>query len=194
MLGTTYLNEIISLNDDISPADFLEELRSRIIKALAGSEQAGTRDGLDISMIRLNAKTLVGEWAGANNPLWIIRDKITSFVGSGAVAVLDNDSHQLIELKPDKQPIGLSERILPFRNHRIQLEKNDVLYMFSDGYSDQFGGTRGKKYKTLNFKRKTLELAAESMEDQLEILQSEFDSWKGDHSQVDDVCVFGFRV
>lgn len=194
MLGTTYLNEIISLEDSIAPGDFLEDLRSRIIKALAGAEQAGTRDGLDIAMIRLNTKTLVAEYAGANNPLWIIRKSDKSFVGSGKTNILEDDKYQLIELKADKQPIGLSERILPFKNHRIQLEKGDVLYMFSDGFSDQFGGDRGKKYKSLNFKRKLIEIADRTVGEQLKTLEAEFTSWKGDQAQVDDVCILGFTV
>ncbi len=194
MLGTTYMNEIISLNDGISPADFLEELRKRIIEALTGSELLSSRDGMDLSMIRVNAKTLVAEWSGANNPLWILRDKKIPYVGSDKHQVMEQGDWKLIEYKADKQPIGMSDNILPFRNHRLQLEPTDVLYFFTDGFADQFGGPRGKKYKTLNLKRKLLEIQNHSVEEQMEILESEFFDWKGDQQQVDDVCILNFQL
>lgn len=195
MLGTTYLNEIISLDEiNVSPGEILENLRSRIIKALAHSNHSGARDGMDISMLKVNMDTLVCEWAGANNPLWILRDKTKTVVGSNQFRSFENENWQLIEYKADKQPIGLSEKILPFKNHRIQLEKEDVLYLFSDGFADQFGGEKGKKYKTMQFKRKLLSLQNESMELQGKLLQQEFIDWKGEQAQVDDVCVFGFKI
>ena len=194
MLGTTYLNEIIALDDNVSPADILENLRSRIIKALASSQNEGGRDGLDISMLKVNTQSLVAEWAGANNPLWVLRDKKLPLVGSAKNAVFENEKWQLIEFKADKQPIGLSERILPFRNHRIQMEKGDVIYLFSDGYADQFGGEKGKKYKTMQFKRRLLDIQNETIEIQGKLIEQDFVDWKAELAQVDDVCVFGFRL
>jgi serine phosphatase RsbU (regulator of sigma subunit) len=194
MLGTTYLNEIITPIDDISPADFLDELRKRIIQALSYSEQFGTNDGMDISLLKVNSETLVAEWSGANNPIWIVRKTSLPMIGSSKFASLKIGEHQLIEFKADKQPIGKAERILPFKNHRFQLEPEDVIYMFSDGFADQFGGRFDKKYKTMNFKRLILENQQKNIADQLKVVENVFFDWKGNQAQVDDVCVFAFQI
>ena len=116
------------------------------------------------------------EYAGANNPLWIIRNA------------------ELIETKADKQPIGKYETENPFTTHSIELTKGDSIYIFSDGYVDQFGGEKGKKLKAKAVREILLSVQDMSMEDQKAVLDKSFEKWKGDFEQVDDVCVIGVRV
>lgn len=194
LLGTTFMNEIISDDDEISPSGLLDELRSRFIKALNNSESNETRDGMDISLIRVNKVNLTAEWSGANNPIWVIRKKGSEFVTRSPYNLLEGDQFQLMEIKADKQPIGLSERLFPFKNNRIQLMEGDSIYLFSDGFADQFGGARGKKYKSAPFKKRLLSIQNESIKTQGEILEKDFSDWKGSQFQVDDVCVLGFRL
>lgn len=192
MLGTTFLNEIISIHEHPSPAELLDELRDRISNALSKGAHLYSKDGMDISMIRVNVKTLKAEWSGAYNPLWIVRKgelKIDECDG-----VLSEGDIHLIEWKGDKQPIAYTMDPKPFDIHNIQLEKGDRIYLFSDGYADQFGGGAGKKFKTVNFKRMLLASQEEDMAGQGKIIENHFSEWKGNINQVDDVCVLGIEI
>lgn len=158
----------------------LGELRNKIVKEL--SPDGETRDGMDISLIRIDLKSNEAVWAGANNPLWIIR----------------NGKKQIEIIKPDKQPIGFSEKTQEFSDHNIQFNKGDLLYLFSDGYADQFGGAEirkgGKKLKEANFRKKVEEISGYNLKEQSALLTEYFENWKGDLEQVDDVCVLGMRI
>ena len=155
------------------PGQILDKARDIVIQEFEKSETE-VRDGMDIAICSLIEDKL--EYAGAHNPLWIIRNGI------------------LIETKANKQPIGKFENLQPYNTHSFQLEKGDTIYIFSDGYSDQFGGTRGKKYKTTNFKNFLLSIQENSMEKQLSLLDAEFEKWRGPMEQIDDVCVIGLRI
>ena len=149
------------------------------------------KDGMDISLVNItfpgkneDKKTIV-EWAGANNPLWILR----------------KEDQTITEIKADKQPIGVYSNSKPFTTHKVELNKGDIFYLLSDGYQDQFGGldsksqlTGGKKFKPVRLKKLLLSIRDESMERQKEILDQKFEEWKGDLEQVDDVCVIGVRL
>ncbi|MGZ4055849.1 MAG: tetratricopeptide repeat protein [Bacteroidia bacterium] len=177
MIGNAFLNEIVNEKGITEPGIILSELRTIVIKALkqtgAGGEQ---RDGMDISLLSFSADNTV-EWAGANNPLWLIR------------------KGELIEYKPDKRPIGFFKgQGLPFTNHKIQLEKGDSLYIFTDGYADQFGGPKGKKFKYTQLKEVLLSIQNLPMLKQEEFLMQKFKSWQGNLDQIDDVCIIGVRV
>jgi len=177
MLGTSFLNEINAVDKLLSPAEILDDLRSRFIKELSQTGADGeSKDGMDISLLCLNLKTNELQWSGANNPLFVI------------------SNGELIITKADKQPIGFSHKMTPFTNHSIQFKKSDCVYLFSDGYADQFGGEKGKKYKQSSFKEKLLEIYTKSMSQQKQILEDTFDKWKGEYEQVDDVCVVGMRL
>ncbi|MCH2225631.1 MAG: tetratricopeptide repeat protein [Crocinitomicaceae bacterium] len=194
LLGTTFMNEIISGDEYISPSDLLDELRTRFIQALNKVENNETRDGMDISLIRINKTNLTAQWAGANNPIWIARGKEDPFITSSRHNILEENEFHLMEIKGDKQPIGLSERLFPFKNNRVQLKEGDTIYLFSDGIVDQFGGPKGKKYKSTPFKKRLLSLQNEPIKEQGEIIEKDFLDWKGSQFQVDDVCVLGFRI
>ena len=113
-----------------------------------------------------------------HNPLWIIRA----------------ETGELEEIKADKQPVGDFEFRKPFTNHALQLMKGDQIYFFSDGYVDQFGGPKGKKFKYKTLKKLLLEIRELSMDEQAKKLDQTFKNWKGDLEQLDDVCVIGVRV
>jgi serine phosphatase RsbU (regulator of sigma subunit) len=101
---------------------------------------------------------------------------------------------KLIEIKPDKQPIGKVENPQPFTTHTIELHEGDTIYIFTDGFADQFGGEKGKKFKYKPFKELLLSIQDKSMDEQKQIIEETFIKWKGDLEQVDDVCVIGVRI
>jgi tetratricopeptide (TPR) repeat protein len=196
MLGTTFLNEIIALNEDATPAFILERLRFRIIRALSQStSDDSTKDGMDISLLRFNVKTKEGEWAGAYNPLWVVRanDK-PSFKTSGRLVERKGETHTLYEVKADKFPIGIMENMGEFSNHKVKFLEDDSVYIFSDGFADQFGGIRGKKYRTGKFKDTLLQIENVEIDNRGIALEKELQDWKKDLDQVDDVCVFGIKI
>ena len=161
----------------MTPAGILDRARELVIDRFGKSEEE-VKDGMDISLCALNTKTNEVHWSGANNPLWVIK----------------SGQNEISEIKADKQPIGLYTAAKPFTNHTIQLEKGDSIYLFSDGFPDQFGGEKGKKYKSGKFKKYLLSLQNESMLSQHDLLSKEFDTWKGDIEQIDDVCVIGVKI
>jgi len=195
MLGIAFLNEIISKNEIQTPAQILNELREKFIHELG--LQDSTNDGMDITLVSLrydeptDSKELM--WAGAYNPLWIVKNK-GKLLTADFTPTLTIDQLAFYEVKPDKQPIGKSDYQADFTNHTLNLEKGDMLYLFSDGYQDQFGGESGKKLKKSGFKELILSLAEQPLENQLRNMNDFFDTWKGAHEQVDDVCVIGIKL
>ncbi len=190
MLGTAYLNEIISTEVHITPDLILNQLREKIVNQLSQSENIeDSKDGMDISLIALNLKTLEAEWAGANNPIYIVREKRDE-----SIEIMESDSHVLAEIKGDKQPIGFSSIQKPFTKHHISFKKGELFYLMSDGYADQFGGPKNKKYRYRPLKEMILNLANTDMHEQKNIISKEFDEWKGNEEQLDDVCILGVRL
>ena len=185
MIGNSFLSEIVNERALTRPGLILDKLRNLVIRALKQNDaESGANDGMDISIMCLSEvkaddgsmKTKV-DWSGANNPLWIIRNG------------------NCIEYKPDKRPISFSRgQELPFTNHSIELQKGDALYIFTDGFADQFGGEKGKKFKYKQLQSVLLSIQHEPMQKQEEILDSTFKTWKGSLEQVDDVLVIGVRL
>ncbi len=178
MIGNTFLTDIVEGRGITKPSEILIELRNLVIKALKQSgDYSDSKDGMDMALLSFNDELNTVEFAGANNPFWLIREG------------------ECLEYKADKRPIGYSEGIaLPFTNHLVELKKNDTLYIFTDGFADQFGGKNGKKLKYKPFQEKLLSLQSESMESQEAHLSQMFDEWRGNHDQVDDVLIVGVRV
>ncbi|MBN4071304.1 serine/threonine-protein phosphatase [Crocinitomix catalasitica] len=158
------------------PEDILNKTREIVIAEFEKSVQ-DVQDGMDISLCTYNPQTRELWWAGANNPLWIIR----------------KGSEEIEELKPDKQPIAVYSAIQPFTGHSIQMHEGDTIYVFTDGYQDQFGGERGKKYRPAQLRETLVSLSKKDITQQKEILNQDFEDWKGDYEQVDDVCLLGVR-
>jgi tetratricopeptide (TPR) repeat protein len=181
MLCTAYLNEINASENILSPAEILDKLREKIVKELKQSGETGeNKDGMDVSMMRLNLRTMEMQWAGANNPLWISK--------------LVEEKLKLVEVKADKQPIGYTINPKPFTNHHISITKGDTIYLFSDGYADQFGGPKGKKFKQKQLQEKLLSIYHEALSVQKEILNTTFEEWRGGLDQLDDVAMIGVRM
>ena len=171
------LNQAVKEYGIVQPGLILDKTRELVIDAFSESNES-VKDGMDIALISLNKKTLELQYAGANNPIWIKRKGVV----------------EIEIVKANKQPIGSFDNLLPFTNHRIQLNKGDCFYIFSDGYADQFGGGKGKKMKYKPFKSLLNANSHKRMEEQYLTLETHFNVWKGDLEQVDDVCVIGVRV
>jgi serine phosphatase RsbU (regulator of sigma subunit) len=178
MIGNTLLNNIVIERNITRPDLILNELRKEIIKALKQGEDSQSKDGMDISLICLNTNTNILQAACANNPIWIIKK-----------------DRSLIEIKADKQPIGYVSNVFKdFTLHDIQLEKGDSFYQFTDGYADQFGGEKGKKFKYNQLKEILIEHKELPLKQQMVVLKNTFDKWRGNLQQIDDVLVSGIRV
>ena len=159
------------------PGKLLDRTREIVVERLTKSS-IDVKDGMDISLCALNLKTKKLQWAGANNPIWILRKGAT----------------QIEDIKPNKQPIGLYHPSTPFTTHQLELNKGDSIYVFTDGYQDQFGGSKGKKFKVKQLKEIILENSELSMNDQLILLKTTFLQWKGELEQLDDVCMIGVKI
>ncbi|OFX26987.1 MAG: hypothetical protein A2033_15950 [Bacteroidetes bacterium GWA2_31_9] len=176
MLGVTFLDEIVNDMKITRPDNILNELRKRIINALQQKGSMGEqKDGMDISLCAIDTKASTLLFSGANNPLYYVREG------------------NLTEIKGDKMPIAIYETMLNFNLHEIKLQKNDIIYVFSDGFADQFGGIKGKKFKYEPLKKLLVSISNRPMNAQREALDIAFQEWKGDLEQVDDVCIIGVR-
>jgi serine phosphatase RsbU (regulator of sigma subunit) len=168
------------LEDKITtPGKILDRTRELVIEQFARSEQE-VKDGMDISLVALAPVGTDGhlslQWSGANNPLWIIRNG------------------EVLETKPDKQPIGKYAAASPFTTHTMVLQKGDTIYIFTDGFQDQFGGEKGKKYKAASLKSFLISIVHHPASKQRELLLQEFEQWRGGVEQIDDVCIMGVRI
>lgn len=167
------LNRSVREHGLTDPGEILTKTREIVIQEFAKSEE-DVKDGMDIALCALQGNKL--HYAGANNPLWIIR------------------KGEIIETKANKQPIGQFDNPVPYTTHSFELEKGDTIYIFSDGYMDQFGGEKGKKFTIKAFRELILSIQDTSMDAQKRIIDEAFETWKGALEQVDDVCVLGVRV
>lgn len=220
MLGTALLNEIINnIVGKIKANEILNLLRENLILSLHQTGSIGeSKDGMDIALCILDVDTNMLQFCGANNPCWIVsnqhclstdrsvlgsqqptlpagRKVANSQLQEKVSELTSRESVELIELKPNKMPIGIyTEEQIPFINTEIQLNKGDILYITSDGYVDQFGGPKGKKFKKAQLKKLLLLNREKTLEEQNIILEKEFYSWMGNLEQVDDVLVMGIRI
>jgi serine phosphatase RsbU (regulator of sigma subunit) len=185
MLGISFLNEIIVEQNEIHAAAILNKLRDKIIRAMEQKTgEIKQRDGMDIALCVWNKTKNILEFAGANNPLWLIRPSASA-----------ESNNELTEFKADKMPVGsYGDRLDPFSVKSISLQKGDMIYTFSDGYSDQFGGEKGKKFKESNFRKLLVSIVNLPVNQQKDLIDQNFENWKGQLEQIDDVCVIGIRV
>ncbi len=178
IIGNSLLNEISHQAEMSDPGYILNVLRDRIILAL--KQQSGeqeSKDGMDMMLCCIDKKNKKLSFAGANNPLYLIR------------------KGELKEFKGNKQPIGVYGDVLkPFTNQELDLLPGDIIYIFSDGYPDQFGGPKGKKFLYTRFKELLLSISGRTMDQQYSDLDRAFWDWKMEHEQVDDVLVIGIRI
>ncbi len=179
IVGHNLLDRVLAEHKITQPARILDELNKGISDTLRQTdlEDNTVRDGMDIALCSFDRKKGILEFAGAYNPLWLFRN------------------NELIEVKANKFPIGNSRsgENNKFTNHEIPLQKGDTMYIFSDGYCDQFGGPDGKKFKTKALKQLLMDSQHLDMAEQRELLNTTIENWRGNHEQVDDILVIGTR-
>jgi hypothetical protein len=182
MIGSEKLKDAVDVSD--KPGEIITELNKGLKGALRQSGETGTRDGMDISVVMLPAdysyeKSIQVEYAGANRPLWVIK----------------KNGSEVLEYKATKHAVGgHTNDEQEFTLQALEFEKNDTIYLFSDGYADQFGGTNAKKMMTKRFKDVLLQIANKTMKEQKEFLANYFEEWRGENEQVDDILVIGIRL
>ena len=178
MIGTSLLNEFIIENNLEDTAEVLTKMREQIIKSLDQKGLQGeNKDGMDMALCKYDPKKGTVQYSGAYNPL---------------IHISKNEINQI---KGDSQPVGLhTGKKLTFTNKEIQVAKGDMLYIYSDGFPDQFGGEKGKKYLSGKFKKFLLSISDKPIDEQNTLIKAEFANWIGDHEQIDDVCVMGVRI
>jgi len=170
------LNKAVSELALKKPGEILDKVTEMVVDTFKKGH-TDIKDGMDISLCVINTKTREVAWAGANNPLWYI-----------------NNDNELKEITANKQPVGKSEKYTSFTTHVLNLAKGTLVYLFTDGYADQFGGPKGKKFKykqlaDLIFRNKDLPMSEQRL-----ALDSTFTDWKGNIEQVDDVCIIGIKL
>ena len=179
LVGYTLLNQTINMPDVNTPAHVLDFMHKELLNTLNKKrDEIVINDGMDMSVCVFDKESMKLYYAAANHELYHIRNGI------------------LTQIKGDKQAIGLQslETFKPYNNYSHDLQKGDVVYMFSDGFEDQFGGEKGKKYRSSHFREYLLGIQSHTMANQKSLLEKEFASWKGHHEQVDDVLVIGIKI
>ncbi|PKP18014.1 MAG: hypothetical protein CVU05_14455, partial [Bacteroidetes bacterium HGW-Bacteroidetes-21] len=221
MLGIAFLKEIVQKEYITQPAIVLKRLRKEIVRSLKQNEDPNQKDGMDISLCTLNTETMMLQFAGANNTLYIIKNAAISHLPLAVdqdtpancqpclpagrqpmansyleklKADLSPGTATLEEVKGDKMPIGIHERMDPFALQEIQVSKGDCIYMMTDGFADQFGGPQGKKFKSKHLKELLLSNSQHPMSLQNEIVEKALLKWKGSLEQVDDITLMGIRI
>lgn len=187
VICSTALNRAVKEFTITEPGKILDKVRELVLETFGADKDVGgeshVQDGMDISLCVIpspergsnDEKTTI-KWAGANNPFWYVQQ------------------NQIKEIKANKQPIGKTDKPLPFTTHVLELNKGDIFYLFTDGYADQFGGPKGKKFKYKQLEELFLEINNQSMPNQEEVLIKTFDEWKQSYQQIDDVLVIGVKV
>jgi tetratricopeptide (TPR) repeat protein len=179
IVGYNLLNQALNVYGLTKPFLILNDLNKNISKMLHQTEEeSAVKDGMDISLIGLDFSKKIVEYSGAFNPLWIVREGL------------------LIELKADKFPVGafVGETIKSFAHQEFQLKSGDMLYLFTDGYADQFGGSAGKKFKYKNFQSLLINNSNKEVGEQHKIMDDAFEQWRGNLEQVDDILLIGIKI
>lgn len=173
------LNRAVKEFGHIKPNEILDKTRELVLEEFSKSEE-NVSDGMDISLCSLNTVTRKLLWSGANNPLWVFPK--------------NEEKTDFIKVSPDKQPVGKHIRQSPFTLHTLDLEEGDLIYIFTDGLQDQFGGESYKKFKPTRFRKLVHQIKHLPLNQQRKKLNEAFLSWKEEQEQVDDICIIGVRV
>ncbi|UCG28822.1 MAG: SpoIIE family protein phosphatase [Bacteroidales bacterium] len=205
MLGISFLNEIVNKTGITQSNLILDELREHVMQSLkqTGEGEDETKDGMDLSLCVIDKEKRHIQFSGAYNPLLYVRplsDKERKTVEKGEELKVDtgvvyNDNYILFQVRGDKMPIGISAKNHEsFNLHELEMKPGYTMYMFSDGYVDQFGGPEGKKFMSKAFKRLLLDVQDYPMEEQRKILEDNLQDWMGDLAQIDDIIVIGIKL
>ncbi len=176
IVGHNSINRVVKEFDITQPAAVLDKLNELVVKSFSKQQEHEVKDGMDMALCMLDQENMILEYAGANNPLYLVRN--------GELSIT----------KADKQPIGAYENRKAFTNHRFELQKGDVIYIFSDGYIDQFGGPRGKKFMSRRFREMLLQIHNLPPMEQKEFLNKTIVEWMDKEEQIDDILVIGIRI
>jgi serine phosphatase RsbU (regulator of sigma subunit) len=178
MLGVSSLNEIVRKKEVTKASEIINQLRESIIESLQQKGASGEqKDGMDMSLCAINTSSNQLQFAGANNPLFIV-----------------SAQKQLKVIEANKMPVAIYEHMENFTNQEYQLQKGDCLYLCSDGYEDQFGGPKGKKFMIKHLKELFVTISDKPLIEQQKILDLTFENWRGEHEQIDDVTIIGIRI
>ncbi|MBR2104762.1 MAG: SpoIIE family protein phosphatase [Bacteroidales bacterium] len=179
MLGVAFLNEIcVDFNPETHPAPILEQLRHKVITTLKQKDDGAVhKDGMDISLCIFNLATMKMQFSGANNGMYHVRGSV------------------LTEYAPVRNPIGLYPKVRQFEDHDVDIQSGDYIYMFSDGYADQFS-SKSQKFTLRRFRNLFVDINAKTKvaAEQAKILSDTFDQWRGSYKQMDDVLIGGYRI
>ncbi|RLD50800.1 MAG: hypothetical protein DRI94_07740 [Bacteroidetes bacterium] len=182
MLGISFLNEIVKeigkTHEKILAADILNELRKKIITTLSTHGEEERKDGMDMSLAIIDKENMQLNFAGANNPSYILRDA------------------KIAKIEADRMPVGSNKKLndIPFKNKYLTLKTNDCIYLFSDGFADQFGGKFLKKFNSRRFREMLLHIHSHPMAKQEEMVDKILDKWKGNSEQIDDILLIGIKI
>jgi len=175
LLGMSYLNDIIGKEGVTEAGQILNYLRQYVIDSLHQRMEGETKEGMDMALCTIDLNLNELQFAGANNSLYHIRN------------------NEFMEVKADRMPVAIYAELNDFQTHKLSIQKGDCFYMFSDGFADQFGGPKNKKYKYKPFQDLLLEIHKSPMPEQKQLLDDTFETWKGDNFQVDDIVVIGIK-
>lgn len=176
MLGNSFLNQII-LNQKVTSPDLILEELSREVKFALKQDDTGNRDGMDMALCTIDLDSKEVEFAGAKNPLIVVKNGVSE------------------RIKGDKKPIGYSHyKDTSFQKHKVEIETPTCLYMFSDGYVDQFGGDKGRKFMVKRFQRLLEEIHTKPMHEQHDILGANMKEWMKGEVQIDDIIIVGIKI
>jgi serine phosphatase RsbU (regulator of sigma subunit) len=196
IIGARLLNEIVLERGISDPGEILDEMKSGIIDSLnQDGEKGESQDGMDMALCVWDPETHILEYAGANNSIYIFRKNINSTI----IQIQDHKyktfENDLLEIKANRSPIGFYPyNTKPFDTIKIQLHQDDIIYASSDGFQDQFGGSKNKKYTTKRMKHFMTHVSKESFNNQSISFKEELNKWKGGFEQIDDVCIVGVKV
>ncbi len=201
MLGITLLKEIVEHDRITDTVKILRLMRREIINTLNQKGKLSEhKDGIDMTIINYNLKSHTVQFSGANNKAILIADNfdINSRFVEGEIQKLkeeaQSDNKILVSLLPDKMPVGIYQKLNKFTSVTFKIQEGDIIYMFSDGYADQFGGKKMKKFKYNNLRNILLTISDQPMDKQRDILDKEFENWKNGYEQIDDVTIGGFKL
>lgn len=200
MAGNALFDQVAAIQEQVCAELIMNKIRAGIIKALKqGLEDSTNSDGMDAGLCVYNKSNKILEFSGANNTLLIVRssqDVLLNSTGTAIEAQLTNETHSLYEIKGQRQPLGyfMGMGIL-FEKQMLQLQQGDRLYLFSDGFQDQIGGVKNKKYLYKRFKSDVLGLVNTPINNQLQYLKDKHVNWKGSiNDQTDDICIWGIEI
>jgi len=177
MLGISFLNKIVNEDNILESNEILNKLRDEIINALHQEGSVSeTKDGMDMTLCVIDTEKKTLNFSGAFNPLFIVHN------------------NEIKEFKTDRMPVAIYDNMEPFNVHNVELSKGDTIYMSSDGYADQFSSETGKKFMKKRFRKLLLKISPETMEIQKELLEENYQAWRGTERQLDDIVVIGVKI